>query len=440
MNSEEQCIKSIKKIRSSKNSRYSGYIPVLISWEECQQEIPKTKSIQNTLKYIFYKVGVGLFVQIKSNKIDKFVIFNNVNFENEFHDKIKLKEGDIEKYFIEKGDKHKVKGLMKDKRRWRANNCLIKVLKDYSLNEIYYEEFRSMLEGTLKHHKIKDTAFFVNRKDFPILKINGTEPYDHLYGPNTPLLSHKYDQYTPIYTLSSNPALFQDKLVPTDDCWKIITNKYYPPGCKNSYTFDKSVIAWDKKKQVAVFRGSATGCYTDLRNPRLMISKINQDWSKTGSKYKGWIDAGVHKGVKKDKKTVDSPYLTRVDLEKLGIKPLAPISMKEQKGYKYVFDIEGNVSAYRFGALLSFGSVILRVESDYKMWIDQFLKPKVHYIPIKRDFSDLVAILKWCHTHDEACQRLAANARRAYERYFNKPFVYKYLDSLLNEKSNKNKK
>lgn len=434
MNSEQSCVKSVKKIRSSKNSRYSGHIPVLISWEECQKEIPKTKAIQNTLKYIFYKVGVGLFVQIKSNKIDKFVIFNNVNFENEFHDQIKLKEGDIEKYFIARGDKHKVKGLMKDKRRWRANNCLIKVLKDFSLNETYYEEFKSMLEGTLEHHKVKDTAFFVNRKDFPIMKRDGTEPYDHLYGANTPLLSHKYDQYTPIYTLSSNPTLFQDRLVPTDDCWKIITQKFYPPGCKNGYNFDKSVIPWDKKRQVAVFRGSATGCYTDLRNPRLMISKINQDWSKPGSKYKGWIDAGVHKGVKKDKKTADSPYLTRVDLKELGIEPLTPIPMEEQKGYKYVFDIEGNVSAFRIGALLSFGSVILRVEGEYKMWIDQYLKPKVHYIPIKRDFSNLAAILKWCHTHDEACQKLGANARRAYERYFNKPFIYKYLSKVLNEK------
>lgn len=434
MNGEEECIKSIKKIRSSKNSRYSGTTPVLISWEECQKEIPNEKAVQNTLKYIFYKVGVGLFVEIKRNKIEKFIIFNNVNFENEFHEKIKLKEGDIEKYYISRGDKHKVKGLIKDKRKWRANNCLIKVLKDYSLNETYYAEFRSMLEGTLKQYNINDTSFFVNRKDFPILKIDGTEPYDHLYGPNTPLLSHKYNEYAPIYTLSSNPTLFRDKLVPTDDCWKIITGKYYSPGCKNGYTFDKSVIPWEKKKQVAVFRGSATGCYTDLRNPRIMISKINQDWNKSGSKYKGWIDAGVHKGVKKDKKTFDSPYLTRVDLQQLGIKPLTPISMEEQKSYKYVFDIEGNVSAYRLGALLSFGSVILRVESDYKMWIDKYLKPKVHYIPIKRDYSDLAAILKWCHTHDEACQRLAANARRAYEKYYTESFIYKYLYNLFNEK------
>lgn len=439
MNSEDKCKKSIKRIKSNKNSRYSGHTPVLISWEECERDFPKDKAIQNSLKYIFYKIGVALFVQIKENNIDKFIIFNNVNFKNEYSDKIELKEKDITEYFKIRDDK-RVKRVIKDKSKWRASNCLVKVLKDFSLDERYYIAFKEMLKGTLKHYKIKDTAFFVNRKDFPILKRDGTEPYDHIYGPNTPLVSHKYDKYAPIYSLSSIPSIFQDKLLPTDDCWEIITSLYIPPKCKNPYIFDKSVIPWNKKRQVAVFRGSATGCYTDLRNPRLMISKINQDWSKSSSKYKGWIDAGVTRDVKKDKKVMDSPYLTRVDLKELGIEPLTPISMEEQKGYKYVFDIEGNVSAYRLGALLSFGSVILRVESDYKMWIDQFLKPKVHYIPIKRDFSDLAAILKWCHTHDEACQRLGANARRAYERYFNKPFVYKYLSKVLNENNHKNNK
>lgn len=433
MNSEEKCKKSIKKIKSTTNSRYSGHTPVLISWEECEREFPKDKAIQNSLKYIFYKIGVALFVQIKDNKINKFIIFNNVNFKNEYYDKIKLKEKDIIEYFKKRGDK-RVKRAIKDKSEWRASNCLVKVLKDFSLDERYYIAFREMLEGTLKEYKIKDTAFFVNRKDFPILKADGTEPYDHIFGPNTPLLSHKYDIYSPIYSLSSIPSLFQDILLPTEECWEIITGLFLPPKCKNPYTFDKSIIPWDKKIRTAFFRGSATGCYTDLRNPRLLISKINQDWSKSDSKYKGWIDAGVTRDVVKDKKTMDSPYLTRSDIKSLGIKPLSSISMEEQKHYKYVFDIEGNVSAYRLGALLSFNSVILKVESEYKMWIDQFLKPKVHYIPIKRDFSDLAAILKWCHTHDEACQRLADNARRAYERYYNKPFIYKYLNNVFNQK------
>lgn len=433
---EEECKKSINKIRSEVNNRYSGHTPVLISWDECEREIAKiSKPIENTLRYIFYKVGVGLFVQIKSNKIIKFLIFNNVNFENEFHDLIKLKERDIIKYYKLRGNSHKIRSLIRNKRFWRANNCLIKVLKDYTLNESYYTEFKSMLEGMLKIHKIKDTAFFVNRKDFPILRKDRTEPYHHLFGERVPLMSHSYDSYVPIYSLcirfSSEGDLFDDKLVPTDDCWKLITGKYYPPTCKNIYNFDHTIIPWSKKKETAVFRGSATGCYTDLRNPRLLISKINQEWNKTGSKYNGWIDAGVTRDIKKDKKTTDSPFLTRSNIKSLGINPLSLISMKEQKGYKYIFDIEGNVSAYRIGGLLSFGSVILRVESEYKLWIDQYLKPMEHYIPVKRDYSDLAKILEWCHTHDKACKRIGENARKAYEKYYTEKEVYKYLASIL---------
>lgn len=429
---EEACKKSIKKIRSEVNNRYSGHTPVLINWDDCEREIGKiSKPVQNTLKYIFYKVGVGLFVQIKSNKIAKFIIFNNVNFQNEFHNLIKLKERDIAEYYKSHGNGHKIRALIRDKRFWRANNCLIKVLKDFSLNESYYTEFHSMLEGTLKKHKIKDTAFFVNRKDFPILRKDRTEPYHHLFGEGVSLMSHSYDSYAPICSLCVRGDLFDDKLVPTDDCWKIITGKYYPPMCKNGYNFDHTVIPWSKKKEIAVFRGSATGCYTDLRNPRLLISKINQEWNAKGSKRVGWIDAGVTRNVKKDKKTTDSPFLTRSNLKRLGIAPLSVISMEEQKKYKYIFDIEGNVSAYRIGALLSFGSVILRVESEYKLWIDQHLKPMEHYIPVKRDYSDLAKILEWCHTHDQACKRIGENARKAYEKYYTEKEVYKYLASIL---------
>lgn len=424
MDSLSKCEKGIK-LKKNKKYDHKSQFETLLGIDQCNAVIPKEQAVQNSFKYMYYKFGTGIFVQIKDNKLLHYYQFYNSDFKNEFSHLIKTDMS----YF--KNIKTRKKPLPKE--RWKANNCLIKVIQDDEISEHFVAEFKSMLEGTLKTHKVKDICFFINRKDFPIWHKLGMEPYHHIYGENVPLRSHKYSKYAPIYGLTNRLDLFKDVMIPTHDCWQLITQKYYPPTCINPYTFDKTVVPWDKKKRTAIFRGSSTGCFVDLRNPRLLIGKINQEWNKTGSKYKGWIDAGVTREVRKDKKSLGSDQLQRVNLKKLGIEPVSPVSMGEQKHYKYVFDIEGNVTAFRIGALLSFGSVILRVESEYKMWIDQYLKPKVHYIPIKRDFSDLAAILKWCHTHDEACQRLAANARRAYERYFNKPFVYKYLNKVLNE-------
>ena len=55
-------------------------------------------------------------------------------------------------------------------------------------------------------------------------------------------------------------------------------------------------------------------------------------------------------------------------------------TMVEQS--KYILDIEGNV-AYHLGYILSFKSVLLKVESEYRIWIDEFLKEGEHYLLIK---------------------------------------------------------
>lgn len=76
-----------------------------------------------------------------------------------------------------------------------------------------------------------------------------------------------------------------------------------------------------------------------------------------------------------------------------GIKPMADF----QK-YRGVLDMDGNSWSARFGALLCYNSVVLKVEPS---WVDYFhykrdssgrpeLLPWKHFIPVKADLSDLV--------------------------------------------------
>jgi hypothetical protein len=432
MDSKEKCMENIKYIQ---NGKYKSFNPALIGLEQIVKELPLKTNIPvlNTFNYMYYKFGSGIYVEIRGNKLVKYFPFINDNFINEFSQLIST--NNITQYYRDKGIKSNfhLKRLLKDKRRWKANNCLIKVIYDPVIGESHTTEFKDMLEGTLKYHKIKDIQFFVNRKDFPILTKNGTEPYHHIYGENFPLISHKYDKYAPIVGFTNRLDLFRDIMLPTYDCWQAITKKFYPPECRNHYIFTNEEIPWKNKIETAVFRGKATGCHVDFKNPRLLITKINQEWNREGSKYKGWINAGISSSAAKDKKTADSEQLTYVDLKKLGIKPLERIDMDDQRKYKYIFDIQGNSSAFRLLSMLSFKSVLLKVESEYKMWIDEFLVPYEHYIPVKRDFSDLAQILDWCHSHDQACKRIAENSYKLYKKIGTEKFVYKFISEKLNE-------
>ncbi len=77
------------------------------------------------------------------------------------------------------------------------------------------------------------------------------------------------------------------------------------------------------------------------------------------------------------------------------------------------------------------GSVVLLMDSPYRLWYTKYLKPYVHYIPIKNDLSDLIKQIKWCRNHDTECEKIAGEARKFYETYLRKDGILDYLQNLF---------
>jgi hypothetical protein len=50
------------------------------------------------------------------------------------------------------------------------------------------------------------------------------------------------------------------------------------------------------------------------------------------------------------------------------------------------------------------------VDSEYTLWYSHLLVPYVHYIPIKKDLSDLIEKITWCRNHDDLCEKMAMNS------------------------------
>ncbi|KAK3578461.1 hypothetical protein CHS0354_038550 [Potamilus streckersoni] len=69
--------------------------------------------------------------------------------------------------------------------------------------------------------------------------------------------------------------------------------------------------------------------------------------------------------------------------------------------YKYQINIDGTVAAYRFPYLLAGDSVVLKHDSIYYEHFYKQLKAYEHYIPFKRDLSDLKEKLQWAKDNDE---------------------------------------
>lgn len=78
--------------------------------------------------------------------------------------------------------------------------------------------------------------------------------------------------------------------------------------------------------------------------------------------------------------------------------------------YKYQINLDGTVAAYRFPYLMGGNSVVLKQDSPYYEHFYKSLEPGKHYIPFKRDLSDLREKILWAKNHDEEVIKFIASS------------------------------
>lgn len=99
------------------------------------------------------------------------------------------------------------------------------------------------------------------------------------------------------------------------------------------------------------------------------------------------------------------------------------LSYSDHLKSKFILSIEGNDVATNLKWLLLSNSVVLMPTPTVCSWfMEDQLKPFVHYIPIKSDFSDLEEKYKWCLDNLGTCETIAKNAT-------------KYIEIFLDEKN-----
>ena len=391
-------------------------------------------NVLETFRYLFNKFKKGIFVKIVDNELKVFLPFSNINFVNEWSHNIKIdpKYNNLHnfiKYTNEMENRTFYKNSINDYvNTWYGNNCLVRYEYPIKETDTNISNIKNLLEELCVNRKIPDIEFFLNRRDFPLLTKNYTEPYYHLWNNmNQELVSHKYDKYIPILSMSKTDN-FADVLIPSHEDWgrvQVNEGKYFP---KCHINFDCNFNNdWKSKKSIAVFRGSSTGFGVDIEtNNRLKISYLS-----TIEKNKEYIDAGITKWNTRPRKFINSEYLQTINVNTLPFGLVEPLTPYEQSNYKYIIHIDGHVSAFRLSYELNMLSVVLMVESEWKIWYSHLLKPYVHYIPVKSDLSDIIDIIKWCKVNDEKCFEIAKNAQNFYSKYLQKKSIFDYFQKIF---------
>ena len=88
--------------------------------------------------------------------------------------------------------------------------------------------------------------------------------------------------------------------------------------------------------------------------------------------------------------------------------------------YKYLPVVYGNDKSSSLGWVMASNSVPIMPVPRYHSWMcESFLEPGVHYVEVKRDFSDMIEKIEWCKQNDAECKKIAENGKQFMLQFMN---------------------
>ncbi len=107
--------------------------------------------------------------------------------------------------------------------------------------------------------------------------------------------------------------------------------------------------------------------------------------------------------------------------------------------YKYQVNVDGTVAAYRFPYLMLGNSLVLKQDSQYYEYFYSHLKAGTHYIPVKRNLSDLLDKIKWAKENDAKAQEIARAGQAEARELLQPSRLYCYYYRVLHMYSERQK-
>ncbi|RLN14778.1 hypothetical protein BBO99_00002117 [Phytophthora kernoviae] len=296
------------------------------------------ESTFNTLRYLFFHMRCGIFVMIRRRRVVIFAPFANKDYENNWGENVTFdsSNGSMFAYYREKQRYYRRENIIPDVNKWWANgniicneHCRYRNKEDETQywGDQFLTQLRDMLEDACKYRNIADCEFFINKRDYPHLKENLSEPYGFLFDKDDknpdddiPLTEHLYATYAPIMSFYVSRR-FADIPFPCSEDWEAATGLVFPQSfrhthcdqcpcrnpthCENDWecfceagangrkrhgiegardlftanNFQKFYKPWEDKVNTAFFRGSATGGGTTIEtNQRLHLAHLSNTW------------------------------------------------------------------------------------------------------------------------------------------------------------------
>lgn len=381
------------------------------SIKEALEALPpefQTKAAMNTLQYVFQAIGHKCLLIVKYKEEIFQILLRPSKISNHY------------RKFLPK--------TFKKKSNVRLMHCIIKEFKkEDGEDRVTLNLFQNYEKAG---HTLPQGVYLVSPTDVLIYRKNFKDPFYHVTGStSSPIPLHH--PLLPILAWCGHKDYLDVPIPMVDDIQLIkgvesmegsFLNVRFAANDVRMYNLSKIELDFSKKKPIAVFRGTSTGCgWTVDTNPRLKAVQLSKE-------YPELLDAQVTT-ITSTMKIHKTRRAGRINSKEF--KEGSKISFEDQSQYKYILHLDGNVGAYRLAQWMLLGSTILLQESGSSLWFQYRLEPWVHYVPVKDELNDLIEKIQWCKEHEEECERMARAARTLSLRILTSEFMYNELDTAI---------
>ena len=179
--------------------------------------------------------------------------------------------------------------------------------------------------------------------------------------------------------------------------------------------------SWAKKLNKIIWRGSGTGGAWDNSNLDTKVRyRIFVECEK--EELTNVCDIGLLQKIQtKPGVTIDNPKIIYRD----------KIPFHEWMKYKYELVLDGNGSPCgRIDRQLAHNSLLLMQETEYFQMYTKYIKPHVHYVPLKKNVSDLVSAYQWASKNEEKVLQIIQSAND-FTQFLKRGSILYYTHVLL---------
>lgn len=255
----------------------------------------------------------------------------------------------------------------------------------------------NLLEYLCIHYRIPDVDFIYLNEDGFIRGPKGERNPSTTEGPV--FASTKHADFTHV-------LYFAD--------WNFDPTRTDPGKCSQSYDWGYNwkivedtvrTMPWEKKISKAFWRGGLQGYQYDY-SPKGFNDTPRGKLCYYSYLYPDLLDAGTNysENDRRVKRIIDT----------LHYNPSKGFNLiTYQLRYKYLVEVDGHTCTYPgFQWRLLSNCTVLKQETENRMWYYFPLRPWVHYVPLKKDLSDLMEKICWCIENDDEARKIADQGRK----------------------------